>query len=66
MAKATAGAILERLQAGQTREQIAAYLEETQYKANVAPSYPLDAYRLNTNIMIGLIEKELLKEDALC
>lgn len=66
VAKATAGAILERLQAGQTREQIAAYLEETQYKANVAPSYPLDAYRLNTNIMIGLIEKELLKEDALC
>lgn len=65
-AEATAHMILERLQAGQTREEIAACLEESQYKANVAPSYPLDAYRLNTNIMIGLIEKELLKEDALC
>lgn len=65
-ARETAHIILKRLQAGQSHEQIAAYLETVQYKENVAPSYPLDAYRLNTKIMIGLIEKELLKEDTSC
>ena len=66
VAKDTARTILERLRAGQTREEIAACLERAQYKENVAPSYPLDAYRLNTSIMIGLIEKELFAEETKC
>lgn len=66
VAKDTARTILERLRAGQTREEIAACLERVQYKENVAPSYPLDAYRLNTSIMIGLIEKELFAEETKC
>ena len=66
VAKETAQTILEQLRVGHTREEIAEHLEKVQYKENVARSYPLDAYRLNTSIMIGLIEKELFTEETKC
>lgn len=45
---------------GKAHEEIAAYLEQTLYKTNVAPIYPVDAFRLNTDFMIELIKKELI------
>lgn len=55
----TAQTIKAQLLAGKTQEEIAALLEQTLYKDDVAPTYPVDAFRLNTSFMIGLIKKEL-------
>lgn len=50
--------IKELFRSGKTREEIAAFLEARDYLENVRPTYPIDAYRLNTGIMIDLIRKE--------
>lgn len=52
--------IKDLLLAGKTHQQIAATLEETLYSQRIAPTYPVDAFRLNTDYMIELIKKELL------
>ena len=54
-----AGNIKKMLLSGKTREEILAYLTETTYRENVRPTYPIDAFQLNTLIMIDLIRKEL-------
>lgn len=51
--------IKAQLRSGKTREEIAAFLEARDYRENVRPTYPIDAYRLNTGIMISLIQQEL-------
>lgn len=56
----TARNITAMLHAGKTKAQILDYFTETVYTDNVKPTYPIDAFRLNTGIMIDLIEKELL------
>ncbi len=58
----TAEKIKELLVSGASKEQAMAYFEETFYKDNVKPAYPIDAFRLNTSIMIELIEKELVEK----
>lgn len=55
----TARYIREQLCAGKSKEDILAYLQEKDYRENVAPIYPLDAFRLNTEIMIEQVKKEL-------
>lgn len=60
IAEKTAQWIQSHLQQGLSQEAILELLEERQYLSHVAPVYPLDAFRLNTSIMIRLIGKELL------
>lgn len=53
--------IRSMLLSGFSKEQIAAYMEETVYTEQMSVTYPIDAFRLNTSIMIDLMEKELLQ-----
>lgn len=55
----TAQTILAMLGAGSSKEEILEHFTETVYSDNVKPVYPVDAFRLNTGIMIDLIAKEL-------
>lgn len=59
-AREIAGKIKEILEKGGSTEDALAYYEETYYTENVKPTYPIDAFHLNTSIMIELIKKELL------
>ena len=43
-------------------EEILSHITATLYTPRIRPSYPYDAYRLNTGIMIDLIRRELLPE----
>lgn len=56
----TARTILSMCREGKTDEEILAYLTEKDYKENVRPIYPIDAFSLNTGIMIDRVRKELL------
>lgn len=58
VSRQTAEIIKSRLLSGKSKEEVAAYLEEIQYKDTVATTYPMDAFQLNTSIMIHLIRKE--------
>ena len=59
-AQRTANMILEQLVLGKTTEEILEYLTEVLYTDQVKPAYPYAAFRLNTEIMINLVRKELL------
>lgn len=52
--------ILKILKKGGTTEEVIEYYKATYYKENVRPTYPIDAFYLNTGIMIELIKKELM------
>lgn len=54
----TAHIIRQQLQSGKTHDEITAYFRENYYTANVEPTYPIDAFLLNTGIMVELIRKE--------
>lgn len=56
-----AGTMLSMLKEGKTNEEILAFFEDRDYRENVSPTYPIDAFHLNTGIMIEQIRKELLK-----
>lgn len=56
----TAEMIKTMLSKGKSKEEIATYFKNHIYKDNVAPTYPIDAFELNTSIMINLIESELM------
>lgn len=58
----TAKTICSLLKRGRTQQEILAYLQEKDYRENVAPIYPLDAFRLNTGIMIERVREELMKQ----
>lgn len=47
------------LQAGKTTEEILRFFTEKYYKPHVEPIYPIDAFTLNTGIMIDRVAKEL-------
>ena len=53
--------MLSMLKEDKSKEEILAFFEERDYRENVRPTYPIDAFRLNTSIMIEQIRKELLK-----
>lgn len=56
----TAQTIKEMLQSGKSKAEITQYFKQTIYTPTVRPTYPIDAFLLNTGIMIDLIQKELL------
>ena len=59
-ARRSAERILSQLSQGKTTEEILEYLTELLYTDRVKSAYPYDAFRMNTEIMINLIRKELL------
>lgn len=56
----TAEKIVEIFRTGGTAEDALEYYTERFYRENVKPTYPVNAFHLNTTIMIELIKKELL------
>lgn len=56
----TAAEIVKIYKAGGTVEDGVEYYKKRFYTEIVAPYYPIDAFRLNTSIMVELIKKELL------
>ena len=52
--------ILTMLRQGKTDAEIIAYFEARDYRDNVEPTYPIDAFHLNTSILIQQVRKELL------
>lgn len=56
----TAEKIVAIFKVGGTVEDGIEYYKERFYKDNVKPTYPVDAFRLNTSIMVELIKKELV------
>ena len=61
-AQNTAEEIANLLESGGTDEDALALFIRTYYRDDVRERYPVDAMKLNTSIMIGLIRKELLHE----
>ena len=61
-ARESADMILAQLEQGCTTEEILEYLTEVLYTDQVKPSYPYAAFRMNTEIMINLIRRELCSE----
>ena len=45
--------------AGKTNLEIYEFLESRDYKDHVRPVYPLDAFRMNMELMIRLVVKEI-------
>ena len=60
MAISVAQKIREILSGGGSREDAYAYCRETFYTGRIRPAYPIDAFNMNTNAMISLIERELM------
>ena len=58
-ARKSADMILHQLSQRKTTGEILDYLTDVLYTEQVRPSYPYDAFRMNTEIMINLIRKEL-------
>lgn len=56
----TARMIRELLMTGKTPEEVLDHMTHTLYTPQVKPVYPIDAFRMNTGIMIDLIRKEQL------
>jgi hypothetical protein len=48
------------LKNGETKQVALEMFKDKFYHGNVRDMYPVDAMELNTSIMIGVIEKELL------
>ena len=59
-AKVIAEKILHLFESGKTPEEILGIITELLYTERVKNSYPYDAFRLNAQIMINLVQKELL------
>lgn len=59
-AKKSAALILEQLKQGKNTADILEYMTEAFYTDQVKLGYPYDAFRMNTEIMINLVRKELL------
>lgn len=56
----TAQTILSMCMEGKNNEEILDFLTERDYKENVRTIYPMDAFSLNTSIMIERVRKELM------
>lgn len=55
----TAETVCTMLKAGVPKEQILEHFKQVSYRPHVLPTYPPEAFALNTRIMIDLIEREL-------
>lgn len=60
----TAQHVVEIFSRGGTAEDALKFFEENFYTEVIRPTYPIDAFLLNTSIMIELIRKELMPEIA--
>ena len=49
------------LSGGGGKEEAYAYLKATFYTERIRPAYPIDAFNLNTSILIDLIQRELVQ-----
>ena len=58
----TAMRIKEILTAGGSKEDAFAYFKEAYYTERIRPAYPIEAFKLNTGILISLVERELIGE----
>lgn len=56
----TAEHVVEIFSSGGTVEDALKFFEENFYTEKIRPTYPIDAFLLNTGIMIELIKKELM------
>lgn len=56
----TAEHVVEIFENGGTSDDALKFFEENFYTDTIRPTYPIDAFLLNTSIMIELIKKELL------
>lgn len=56
----TAQLFQDLLRQGKTRDEILEYYTERFYPDRIRETYPIDAFRLNTSIMIDLIKRECL------
>ena len=59
-ARETAKTICDILASGGTKEDAFAWFKEHIYIESVRPAYPVEAFKLNTGILIDLIERELV------
>ena len=62
-AQTTACEIVQMLKCGKSKEQICEYFKNKFYKGYIKEIYPIAAMKLNTGIMIDLLESELLEKD---
>ena len=62
VAKNLAQLILQLLSEGRTKEEIFFRMTDILYTEQVRPVYPYAAFRLNSEIMINLIQKELFMQ----
>ena len=60
----TAERIKEIFRSGGSKEDAFAYFRERFYIPRIRPTYPIDAFNLNTSILISLIEKELAAQEG--
>lgn len=58
-AEEVARTVCAMLRAGEREEKIHAWFEDTFYHGAIQASYPIDAMRLNTGIMIDLLRREM-------
>ena len=58
-ARKSAEMIQDQISPGKTNEEILEYLTDVLYTEQVRPYYPYAAFRMNTEIMVNLIRKEL-------
>ena len=58
-ARKSAEMIQTQIAQGKGNEEILEYLTDVLYTEQVRPSYPYDAFRMNTEIMVNLVRKEL-------
>ena len=56
----TAKKVREILSGGGSKEDAYAYFREMFYTERIRPTYPIDAFNVNTSAMIALIERELM------
>jgi len=59
-AEDTANSIFRILQSGGSRADAETFFRDTFYRDGIPAIYPEDAMRLNTGIMVGLLDRELL------
>ncbi len=59
-AQDTAMRIKAILSSGGSKEEAFAWFKETYYIERIRPAYPIDAFNLNTHILIDLVARELL------
>lgn len=61
-AQDTAMRIKAILSSGGSKEEAFAWFRETYYIERIRPTYPIDAFNLNTHILIDLVQRELLPD----